>query len=395
MRICVGLTDVVNIAETYAKGFRALGHETFTLVWSRRQFFPDAQYDLVIYQPMRPGESKFGANLRMMGRMLQVPRVLNCDLFVLFAPAVLPTQLFYPLLKRLNKKIITCFWGSDVRYWYAFREEARANGILRQVAPFVEYARTRSGGSYFDKVRAIRTAEKYSDLVLSQPDCGQLQTRPYMRTYVPLDMELFRSEIPDRVVPLVLHAPSVPSAKGTDHVLGAVGRLRREGLEFEFQRIENIPNTQLRELLTDADILVDELYSLTLGSLSSEGMASGCAVLTRYDAEFSRVPPNCPVVNTNKDTLVENLRELIVNRDLRRRLAQAGRPYVQAHNDHYRVTRDMLESLGAGEARQYDFTPTFHKQFVMPPDLLDAERAQTWTRRKQFFSLIVRTGGTS
>lgn len=395
MRICIGLTDVVNIAATYAEGFRALGHETFTLVWSRRQFFPDAQYDFVIYQPQREGESKLAANLRMMGRMLQIPQVLKCDLFVLFAPAVLPTHLFYPLLKRLDKKIVTCFWGSDVRYWYAFQHEARQRGILPQVAPFVDYARTRSGGSYFDKTRSIQTAETYSDLILSQPDCAQLQTRPYMRTHVPLDMTLFKEEIPDCEIPLVLHAPSMPSAKGTDHVMAAVAKLHAEGLRFDFQRIENMPNPQLRELLTRADILVDELYALTVGSLSAEAMASGCAVLTRYDAEFSRVPANCPVVNTNKFNLVENLRELILQRDVRRRLAEQGRPYVQAHNDHYKVTREMMAWLNQGPSRTYDFVPTFYKQFTMPPELLEQERAQTWTRRKQFLSLILRTGGTN
>lgn len=394
MRICIGLTDVVNIAATYAQGFRALGHETFTLVWSRRQFFPDADYDLVIYQPPRAGQSKLSANLAMLGRTLQIPQVLQCDVIVLFAPAVLPIHLFYPLLKRLNKRIITCFWGSDVRYWYAFQEEARQLGILDQIAPFVEYARTRSGGSYFDKQRMIQTAERYSNLILSQPDCAQLQTRPYMRTHVPLDLGLFRCEIPDREIPLVLHAPSVPSAKGSEHVLAAVEQLKAEGVRLEFQRIENMPNPQLRELLTRADILVDELYALTVGSLSAEAMASGCAVLTRYDAEFSKVPQNCPVVNTNKFTLIENLRELILNRELRRHLAEQGRPFVQAHNDHYKVTREMLEWLNAGDALSYDFTPTFYKTFQMPPELLAQERAQTWARRKQFFSMIVRTGGT-
>lgn len=394
MRICIGLTDVVNIAATYAQGLRALGHETFTLVWSRRQFFPDAQYDLVIYQPPRAGQGKFAANLEMLGRMFRIPQVLNCDLFILFAPAVLPIHLFYPLLKRLNKKIITCFWGSDVRYWYAFQEEARQRGILEQIAPFVEYARTRSGGSYFDKVRTIRTAEKYSDLVLSQPDCAQLQARPYMRTHVPLDMDLFRCEIPDREIPLVLHAPSVPSAKGTDHVLAAVEQLHKEGLHFDFQRIENMPNTELRELLTRADILVDELYALTVGSLSAEAMASGCAVLTRYDAVWSQVPANCPVVNTNKVSLKDNLRELISNRARRCELAEQGRPYALATNDHYKVTREMIQWLNAGDVLQHDFTPTFYQEFQMPPELLEQEHAETWARRRQFLSLIVRTGGT-
>lgn len=396
MRIFVGLTDVVNIAWTYARAFRALGHETFTVVWSKRQFFPDAEYDLVIYEPITGGAvSRAAAGARMVSRLIQVPRALDCDLYILFAPAVLPTHLIYPVLKRLGKKIVTAFWGSDVRYWYAFQEEARLRGVLDQVAPFVEYSRTRSGASYFDKIRVIRTAEKYSDLILSQPDCAQLQERPYMRTHVPLDLLLFRSEIPDRIEPLVLHAPSVPSAKGTDHVLAAVERLKAEGLRFDFQLIENMPNTRLRELLTRADIVVDELYSLTVGSLSAEAMASGCAVLSRYDQEYSGVASGCPVLNTNRETLVDNLRRVILDRHLRAMLAAAGRPFVQTHNDHLQVAREILTWLEPGGVSRYDFTPSFHSRFRLPQALLQEERAQTWARRKRLVNLIVRTGGTS
>jgi hypothetical protein len=395
MRIVIGLTDIGNIAATYAKAFRALGHETFTIVWSRRHFFPDSQYDLVIYQD--PGKGWAHRAVRAVGmvaRMIQIVRVVNADLFILFAPAVLPTHLFYPILKRLGKKIVTAFWGSDVRYWYAFQEECRARDILEQVAPFVEYARARSGASYWDKLKTIQTAEKYSDLILSQPDCAQLQRRPYMRTHVPLDLSLFQCAIPDRVAPLVVHAPSEPGAKGTDHVLATIEALWREGIRFDFERIENMPNPQLRELLTRADILVDELYALTVGGLSAEGMASGCAVLVRYDAEYSRVPPGCPAINVNKDTLKPRLRELIVNRDLRRQLAAAGRPYVEAHNDHIRIARQIIDWIKPGGIAQYDFTPTFYREFKVPTGLLEQERQQTWARRKHLFSLIVRTGAT-
>jgi hypothetical protein len=48
MRICIGLIEIANIAATYAEGFRALGHETFTVVLGKNPFYPDSQYDRVL-----------------------------------------------------------------------------------------------------------------------------------------------------------------------------------------------------------------------------------------------------------------------------------------------------------------------------------------------------------
>jgi len=392
MRIFIGWTDIGNIAATYAKAFRALEHETFTVVWSKSRFFSDAQYDVVMYEPSETGA--FRKSLGMFARALRLARAARCDLFLMFAPAVLPTQLYYPLLKLFGKKIVTAFWGSDVRYWYAFDQETRALGLGDEFAPFSEYMRTRSGGSYFDKRRTIAIAERYSDLILAQPDSGQLQRRAYMRTHVPLDLALFKCNIPDRAEPLILHAPSVRGAKGTEHILAAIDQLAREGLRFEFRLIENMPNAQLREWLSDADILVDELYALTVGGLSAEAMASGTVTLVRYLPEYSKVPPGCPAVNTSHTNLVEHLREVIVNRDVRRRLAHAGRPYVERHNDHIQVARQILGWLEPGAIREYDFTPTFAQNFVMPPELLARERAETNARRQKFFKLIFTTGAT-
>lgn len=69
-----------------------------------------------------------------------------------------------------------------------------------------------------DKQRTVKVAEKYSDLIITQPDAGQLLTRPYMRGSVPLDLSQYKFNVPGRIKPLILHAPSVPEAKGVAKV---------------------------------------------------------------------------------------------------------------------------------------------------------------------------------
>lgn len=393
MKIFIGLTDVANVTDNYAKGFRTLGHEVFTVVWSKSRFYPDVEYDLVI-DSWSSTSSGFKRYLSIFVNLLKIVKGLKCDLFILYAPAVLPTYLYYPILKLLGKKIVTAFWGSDVRYWYAFAEEMKQLGAEDEVHPFFEYARTRSGGSYWDKSRTIKTAETYSDLIISQPDCAQLQTQPYMRCNLPIDLSQFEFKIHDREKPLILHVPSVPEAKGTDIVKKVIDELKAEGLQFDFQLIQNMPNTELRKLLSNADIVVDELYAATVGGLSAEAMATGNAVLVRYMEEYCKVPKGCPAINTNKFNLKDNLREMILNVEKRKQIASLGRPYVESANDHIAICKTLVEWLENKDEFKYDFYPEFYKTFFIPPDILANERKDAGEKRNHFYKMLL-FGGKS
>ena len=213
-----------------------------------------------------------------------------------------------------------------------------------------------------------------------------------MRANVPLDLSKYEFHVPGRVRPLILHAPSVPEAKGTDIVLRIIDELRAEGLEFDFRLIEAMPNAELRGLLRESDILVDELFSSTIGSLSSEGMATGNVVLVRYMPEYCKVPLPCPAVNVNSNTLKENLRQVILDLNRRRELAAQGRPYVEACNDHVVICRDLLHWLENRDALSYDFHPSFIRQLRLPADLLQREQAESGRRRTDLFRQLLATG---
>lgn len=396
MRIFVGLTDVANITATYADGFKLLGHEVFSAVWNRSYFYPDAEYDLVIDErkPNSRQGNQIWPYLRIASQMTHLIRALRCDLFVLFAPAVLPTDLYYPLLKRMGKGIITAYWGSDIRYWYAFSQEMADLGMYEEMAPFFEYARDRSGGSYWDKLRTIRVAEKYSDLIISQPDCAQLQIRPYMRANLPLDLSKYKFVVPGRTKPLILHAPSVPEAKGTNVVVRVVQELRDAGLEFDFRLVEKMPNSELRNLLTESDIVIDELYSATVAGLSAEAMATGNAVLVRYMTDYCKVPLGCPAINVNKFTLKNSLREMILDVNRRKELARSGRPYVESANDHIKICSDLLTWLSNKDHLDYDFHPTFFQKLIIPGQILREENEEARSKRYDFFKTLLSTGTT-
>jgi glycosyltransferase involved in cell wall biosynthesis len=210
--------------------------------------------------------------------------------------------------------------------------------------------------------------------MLSLPDAAQLQTRPYMRANIPIDLSSLECVVPDREVPVIVHAPSVRGIKGTEHVLEAIDRLRAEGLVFEFRLMERAPNSEIRAVLRDSDILVDQLFSETVATLALEGLATGNAVLARYLPERVRIGPDCPVVNVNVFTLTDRLRELIVDRPLRRRLAEAGRAYVEKNHSHVVVARQILEWLDPARRGEFHFHPTFFREhFQMSRELAEHE----------------------
>lgn len=393
MHIFIGLKEIANVTTTYAKGFQVLGHETYTVVTGKKRFYPDSHYDVVVSDAIRIARPGMGLLQRMLYQirlrgflLLQLLRVLvSCDVLIfVYGTSFLPGYLDYPIFKLLGKRIVSVFCGSDILYWYAYEQEMRLLGMFDEIRPYAEHRKRGPSNLLPVKLRVVQAAERHADLILSQPSMGQLQTRPYMRFNIPLDLSQYRFNVPGRSVPIVLHAPSRRAIKGTEYVLETIEQLQREGLQFEFRLIENMPNAQVRELLAESDIVVDQMFSQTVATLALESMATGNVTLARYRPEYARIPRDCPVVNVTVATLANRLREVILDRDLRSQLAHAGRSYVEEHHCHVHVAQQVLDWLDPGGIQEYDFVPTFFQdEFVMSSELLDEERRRVWKRRMQ------------
>lgn len=392
MRIFIGLLDTANIVANYAKGFEALGHETFTLLWTKTPFYADAQYDIVVDDLISPPGIQFKPLTKTLARIRRRAFVArqflkalgSCDIFLfVFGTSFLPAYLDYPVIGLFGKLLGTVFLGDDIRHWYVYEEQMKFFGLAAEIQPLLDYFRTSEGG-FHEKMRRVKVAERYADLILSQPSMDQLQRRRYMRANIPLDLSQFRFHVPGREIPLILHAPSNRTVKGTVQILAAVDQLRHDGVRFDFRLLEGVPNATLRELLSEADIVVDQIFSDTVATLALESMATGNAVLARYLPELALIPKECPVVNVNAGNLVDKLREVILDRNTRKELAQRGRPFVERYHDHVGVAQQILDWMKPGGIQNYHFTPAFFKEnFKMPKDLIRKELASRWSSRME------------
>ena len=385
MRILIGTYDVAGWLNQFRLDLEAMGHEVTTAVQTRNPFL-DFDYDVNLqerfdrYRLFRTGVSSnlfmrvfnklqntiayhfFGRNL---SRLID-----DHDMVIRLWSPFLPNSRENRIIKEKGKKLIVLFVGSDVRNHSTFRQEFDTSRWTFPEAFIVS--------SMEQQLKLIRHAEKYADAVFSVPDQAGLQLRPYHHLQVPAPIDRCTYALhPERKMLKVLHAPSAPYKKGTDIIESTIQRLLDEGMEFEFVSIRDMPQERVLEMLTDADVLVDEIVFHGPGALSFEAMLSGCAVATRYmedSPDFYRPP----VWQIDAENIYDRLKHLLGDPVLVRRLAEEGRMYVLEKNDSKRIVADFLRK--AENPDEYDYIPRFLTDRYRPTDRSEAALINKWTR---------------
>ena len=232
------------------------------------------------------------------------------------------------MLQAAGKVVGLVFHGSEVR-------NPRAHAATCPTSPFrnpkdPETARLQMK---FDQViDAIREFE--GPKFVSTPD--QLDYVPdatWLPVVVPTEGLPATSEPLQRDVPVVVHAPSRKSLKGTDEIEGALQPLIDEGL-ITYRRIENVPAAEVMGFLADADIVIDQVLLGIYGVLSCEGMVLGRLVVGRADAGTrDRVPREIPIVDVTPSTLCATMREILANRGKYQAIAAEGPGFVREFHD--------------------------------------------------------------
>ncbi len=151
----------------------------------------------------------------------------------------------------------------------------------------------------------------------------------------------------------VVHSPNHRGAKGTEFLLRSVERLKAEGLQVELVLLERVQNEEVRRALQDSDLLADQFALPGYGLAAIEGMASGLPVMANLDdPSYTRIfrrysfLDECPILSTTPETLTDNLRVLVRNPELRRRLGLAGRAYVEKYHS-YAATQYLFGAIYA------------------------------------------------
>ncbi len=245
-----------------------------------------------------------------------------------------------PLYRMAGVKTIVIPYGADV-YRYSTITDACVRHALLLSYP--------AGGRYEEKnERRVRYWTKHADIILvgyTVEGVGRWEVP--VGNMVCIDTEAWkgRSEYSRRDgkngAVRVVHSPNHRGAKGTEFLLDAVERLRDEGLQVELVLLERVQNEKVRLQLQLVDIAADQFMLPGYGLAAIEAMASGLPVLANLEDEsytrlFRRYSflNECPILSTSPENLLQNLRLLVRNPELRRDLGRAGRAYAEKYHSY-------------------------------------------------------------
>jgi glycosyltransferase involved in cell wall biosynthesis len=285
----------VNLAGTgwaHVNALRRKGVDARLLVFRPQRWRPD-EYDVDLGIPRGAGFVR-----RQLVQWRALARYLpETDIFhFYFGQTLVPKALQIPILRATRRKSVMHFLGDDIRGKRLEELEYRKRFDVWLVG---SYAATRW-----------------------VPDATVVPVGIDLRDYEPVPPTR-------RERPLVVHAPSDPEKKGTRDVVAAC-----EQLPVELDVVHGVPHDEAVERFKRADIVVDQMHYLWHGVFAIESMAYGKPVVTHLDADAVRQTEEAfglkvPIVAATKDDLVEKLRPLVESFELRKRLGEESRAYVE------------------------------------------------------------------
>ena len=249
------------------------------------------------------------------------------------------------LFRRASKGIVVTYQGDDVRQG----DYCRANyGITFATEVAHDYYTARSDAH---KRRQIARFARYADRIYAlNPDL--LSVLPPAAEFIPyasVDPRQWQPVYPEpHGRPHVLHAPSHRGVKGTRFLLEAAERLRREGVPFDLEMIENLPHAEATARYRDADIVVDQLLAGWYGGFAVEAMALGKPVIAYLRESGLHIVPRemreeLPVIDAHPETIYDVLKEwLTVRRDALPERGRASRAYVERWHDARAIAKRLI-----------------------------------------------------
>ena len=213
-------------------------------------------------------------------------------------------------VQKLDKKIICCYTGSDLR----------TRGVIKAL----------------DEKAVVNVTVEFDHLRL-HPDIHHV--------FFPFDVKPFPRRHPAGTILRIGHAPTNRAAKGSDIIIPVLERLKREeGIEIDL--IENLPYREAIERKRRCDVFVDQIGDLGYGINALEALAMEIPCCSCLAAGFARIYPDHPFIQTDGADLYDTLKDLIHRPEVIREKGIEGREWVQKYHDPLSVVRRIHELAG-------------------------------------------------
>lgn len=211
-------------------------------------------------------------------------------------------------LKRRGKKIVCCYFGSDLR----------TRGIFKEL----------------DEMSDLNLTVEYDHLSLH---------KNIHYVFFPFDVNEYEMKKRNNKKIRIIHSPTNRKFKGTDKILGVIAEVEKER-QIEFILLENIDRDEVLKIKSSCDLAIDqvggEMGGTGYGKNSIENLSMGIPTFTEFTDDYLKFISENPFIHSTVSTLKDNLISLIDNEALRNDTGRKGRAWVEKYHS--------FESVNAG-----------------------------------------------
>ena len=328
LRVLHAPAEIAGQASVLARALRGLGVEAHSLAYNPGfpQYRPDEMRPYDDQPPLERYLGYLASTLRNLGRW---------DVYHFhFGRTLIPPHNWdLPLYRSLGRRVVFHYHGCDVRD-RAHMLATHTRATCSECDPFCHPKRQK---------RVLASAVRFADAELvSTPDLLESAVRA---RHLPVALDLADYPFtPSRGKPkLVVHAPTNRLIKGTRYVEAAFAALRPRFPDVRFEVVERRPWTELRAILAEADVVVDQLFMGWYGMVAVEAMALGKPVLCFIRDDFESRLVGCPLVRCRREDIADRIAETLADAFDRGAIGERGRAYAEREHAAPIIAGRLLE----------------------------------------------------
>ncbi len=214
-------------------------------------------------------------------------------------------------LKRRGKKIICCYYGSDLR----------TRGIFRDL----------------DEISDLNLTVEFDHLQLH---------KNIQYIFFPFNVNEFSVSRKQNKKIKIIHSPTNRKFKGTDKILKVISEIDKMR-EIEFILLENVDREKVLEMKSGCDIAIDQVGGESggtgYGKNSIENLSMGIPTITEFSEDYLKFLRENPFIHSTIETLKDKLIGIIDNENLRNELSVNGRKWAEKFHSYEAVQKSLEE----------------------------------------------------
>jgi glycosyltransferase involved in cell wall biosynthesis len=181
------------------------------------------------------------------------------------------------------------------------------------------------------------------------PELGHVVPEGQFLPYASVEIEKFDVKLPSpEGRPIIVHAPSDGSIKGTPMILSALEQLKAR-YEFDLILVEKKTHEEALALYRSADIAIDQVLAGWYGGFAVEMMAMGKPVacyIREQDMKFvpAAMRDDLPILQIDPGRLVDDLAAILERRTEWQNVGKRSRRYVERWHNPDHIAKAMLDA---------------------------------------------------